>query len=325
MERTMTAAVTHCAKCSAELIGSRKFCTACGAPTVDPRATGTSAASAATAVPSSARPAPKLESSGAYGAPPAPPSQVNPFAQTAVPTNSFRASDYGPPPAPLPAAGQPPPSISSRSPSASPGSSVSPLAMSNVMSQADVLPDAGAASRNLADAPDAGRIPGTQVMPSVPNPSIGSTESKKPQERTQVMSAVALPRSNAAPSSAQPQSYGAPTPQAPAPQGYAAQPAYGAPIAAAAHAAQPAANPQGYAQAAYGHAPYAPHAQAAPQGYAAPNAYGAAFPPGSRVLVTWSDGRRYPGVVHQLSGTAHLVVFPDGQQHWVELPYLSPG
>ena len=30
--------MTHCAKCGAELIGSRRFCSACGAPVTDPRA-----------------------------------------------------------------------------------------------------------------------------------------------------------------------------------------------------------------------------------------------------------------------------------------------
>ena len=34
----------NCAKCGTELIGSRKFCTACGTPVTDPRALGTPAA-----------------------------------------------------------------------------------------------------------------------------------------------------------------------------------------------------------------------------------------------------------------------------------------
>jgi len=49
------------------------------------------------------------------------------------------------------------------------------------------------------------------------------------------------------------------------------------------------------------------------------------YSPGSRVHVTWSNGQRYPATVSQVSGSQCLVVFPDGQQHWVEMQYLSPG
>ena len=48
------------------------------------------------------------------------------------------------------------------------------------------------------------------------------------------------------------------------------------------------------------------------------------YAPGSRVQVTWSNGQRYQATVSQVSGTQCLVVFPDGQQHWVEMQYLSP-
>jgi hypothetical protein len=88
----------------------------------------------------------------------------------------------------------------------------------------------------------------------------------------------------------------------------------------------------------YGHAtPYAHHPQAGignwgwngappamqPQA-AAPYPYSFGYAPGSRVQVTWSNGQRYPATVSQVSGTQCLVVFPDGQQHWVEMQYLSP-
>jgi hypothetical protein len=52
---------------------------------------------------------------------------------------------------------------------------------------------------------------------------------------------------------------------------------------------------------------------------------GYGFPPGARVHVTWSNGQRYPATVSQVNGTQCLVVFPDGQQHWVEMQFLSPG
>lgn len=52
--------------------------------------------------------------------------------------------------------------------------------------------------------------------------------------------------------------------------------------------------------------------------------FGFGYAPGSRVNVTWSNGQRYPGTVHQVSGSQCLVMFPDGQQHWVEMQYVAP-
>jgi len=49
------------------------------------------------------------------------------------------------------------------------------------------------------------------------------------------------------------------------------------------------------------------------------------FPPGTMVLVHWSDGNRYPGTVLQASGAQLLVAFPNGQQHWVDVRYVSSG
>lgn len=46
--------------------------------------------------------------------------------------------------------------------------------------------------------------------------------------------------------------------------------------------------------------------------------------PGAHVLVTWSNGQRYPATVNHVNGSQCLVVFPDGQQHWVDQMYLSP-
>lgn len=53
--------------------------------------------------------------------------------------------------------------------------------------------------------------------------------------------------------------------------------------------------------------------------------YGFGYAPGARVNVTWSNGQRYPATVSQVSGPRCLVVFPDGQQHWVDMQYLTPG
>jgi hypothetical protein len=67
-------------------------------------------------------------------------------------------------------------------------------------------------------------------------------------------------------------------------------------------------------QGAYGPQPSAP--------YGPPPA---AFGPGARVYVQWADGNRYPATVSQSSGNQCLVVFPDGQQRWVEMQYLTTG
>jgi hypothetical protein len=71
-------------------------------------------------------------------------------------------------------------------------------------------------------------------------------------------------------------------------------------------------------------APYMPASPAAPMPPGAALGYGFGYAPGSRVTVTWSNGQRYPGTIQQVSGSQCLVVFPDGQQHWVEMQYLAP-
>jgi hypothetical protein len=44
---------------------------------------------------------------------------------------------------------------------------------------------------------------------------------------------------------------------------------------------------------------------------------------GTRVLVAWSDGNRYPGTVTQLGGGQVEVAFPDGRRVWVPQAYVS--
>lgn len=67
-----------------------------------------------------------------------------------------------------------------------------------------------------------------------------------------------------------------------------------------------------------------PPQPAQPPPAAAGYGYGFAYAPGSRVQVTWSNGQRYPGTVQQVGGSQCLVMFPDGQQHWVEMQYVTP-
>ena len=150
----------------------------------------------------------------------------------------------------------------------------------------------------------------------------------------------------------QAQQYGAAQQQQQQQQPYGAAPAQQAQYGAAPQAQQQAqygAAPQAQQQAQYGAAPQQPPmAQgmapqgAASQGAAAPQAaFGAQqapgqalpqpggqgspvhFGPGAQVLVQWSDGNRYPGMVQQVNGAQCLVSFPDGRQVWVDARYLS--
>jgi hypothetical protein len=84
---------------------------------------------------------------------------------------------------------------------------------------------------------------------------------------------------------------------------------------------QPPAGPGGWG---WHNTPAAPAAPP-PQQAGFPQPYGFGYTPGARVHVTWSNGQRYPATVSQVSGSQCLVVFPDGQQHWVEMQYLAPG
>jgi hypothetical protein len=48
------------------------------------------------------------------------------------------------------------------------------------------------------------------------------------------------------------------------------------------------------------------------------------FVPGTRVLVAWTDGNRYPATVVQAQGDQCLCAMSDGQQQWVPAAQLSP-
>jgi hypothetical protein len=342
--------MTNCAKCGAELIGSRKFCAACGAPT-DPsslkRADPLGANSSGPASSPVPAPGPQINvPSTAYGpplAPGAPP--VNPFAATASPASRAMGSPYGPPPATTsnPPSGAPPGAPGSMDGTA-PVPPVSPLAVSNALSQRGayqnvagdrIPPSAPSSSKTGPSAPGprtgtspppppaggapasiAKKAPGTQLMPSMPNPGAfgprsgssppgsnpAASQPKPPPQRTQMMDAASFSRPN--PASAQP------APQPPAP---AAPPVPAVPPSVM-HQPQPPPHQWGGGGGGWG-APAAPHA-----GYG-----GFGFAPGARVNVTWSNGQRYPATVSQVSGTQCLVVFPDGQQHWVEMQYVTPG
>jgi hypothetical protein len=276
--------MTHCAKCGAELIGSRKFCATCGAPVTDPRSTGANAA--VSAGPPDPRPrAPSLP----YGPPPTPQSAVNPFAQTANPHSAGIAPAYGPPPSAAPSE----PGAPQNSPPRS--SPISPLAASNVNSVRHAFQTATGGARAVPGLSSQG-APGTQLMPSVPHtPRSGSSPPSNPGAAG---GGAASPRRQAAGT----QLMGAFPPASAA----AAQPQQSPPLPQAAPSPLPGA------------------AQSPWVGWGAPSApsYGPA--PGAQVQVTWANGQRYPGTVQQVSGGQCLVAFPDGQQHWVPLQYVAP-
>ncbi|MDB4943890.1 MAG: hypothetical protein JWP97_3424 [Labilithrix sp.] len=363
--------MTHCAKCGAELIGLRKFCTACGAPAGDPRspagATGQQP-SARGSQPSISAVAPNVSPAIRYAAA-APPSAVNPFAQTAGPENlpvlAAPVDVSGHAPAGAGADGSPPSTpfeLATTTPGVgdpSKAPQVSPLATSNIDSERGGMVDAIVASARAeragsAPPPPPQRAPGTQLMPSMasgapplpprpnPTPSSAPEAPKKRMPATQLMSApAALARSGSNPEIA-PSGGASPStpaqsvaaPSAPAPYVAPAPAPYAAPAPAPYAAPAPAAYAAPYAAPAP--APYAgpaPYPAATPShpavGYPPqPPAYGygyAGLVPGSRVSVTWANGHRYPGTVQQIAGSQCLVVFPDGQLHWVDMQYVAPG
>ena len=52
---------------------------------------------------------------------------------------------------------------------------------------------------------------------------------------------------------------------------------------------------------------------------------GGSFGPGARVLVQWSDGNRYPGVVAEASAGQCFVAMASGQRLWVPATNVFPG
>jgi hypothetical protein len=318
-----------CTKCGTELIGGGKFCATCGAPIE---------AAAVIVTP--------MASEG-------PTSQVNPFASTASPSHSIGDRKSAPPVAPS----RPPPAEG-----ASPVSplAISNTAAERGAFEKAIESAMGKASS--PPAPSA-KKPGTQLMDNAPKhprkadapTADASTKKKAPAARTVAMGfqAGAPPWSKPAresdpkpqsmlgqPSSrsSQPSKSTQGTPQSiavgapptqPPPQSVLGQPQsmVGQPqsVLGQLQSGQAYSGQGPYGQA-YGH-PGTPASawsrqQQQPPVYAASHAF--AYAPGMRVQVTWSNGQRYPATVSQLSGAQCLVVFPDGQQHWVETQYISP-
>jgi hypothetical protein len=301
-----------CTKCRAELIGTGKFCASCGAP-VEP---------------------------AVVVAPTASEAQVNPFAATASPNHPIGERQSAPPAA----ASRPPPGE---------GSPISPLAISNAIAERGAFEKAmesveGRASAAAGPPAPSANKPGTRVMPNAPkHPSKAEppTSAASTSKKGSVPKTLAMEFQPGAEPWAQPRAPG-PRESELKPQSTLGKPSskgtQGAPQSIAVGSAPPPpqsliAQPQSVlGQPQSGPAAYGAFSQAYGQPSASarswqhqPNAYPVSYPfayaPGMRVHVTWSNGQRYPATISQTTGTQCLVVFPDGQQHWVDAQYVSPG
>lgn len=211
------------------------------------------------------------------------------------------------------------PDISSAKSEPPPPMPVSPLAASAALSNRNAYQELVEAEKKKKEtpAPDAKKqLAGTQMMagapvrPSPPTPSPAPAPAKKPVPRTVAMGDWTPPKPASVPPAAAP-SNAVPSPAPSSPRSPPRERGPQVPASAispsvhAAPSAQAPSGPGGW-------------------GWNAPSR-GYAFTPGAHVQVTWSNGQRYPAVVVQVSGAQCLVVFPDGQQHWVETHFLSGG
>ena len=239
-----------------------------------------------------------------------PSAPVNPFASTASPSsvvNPF-ATTNKPVIAHMPS--EPPPVMATP---------VSPLAASASVSDRNAYDEimAGVEAETKARQ----KKPGTQMMTNAPARPATPAPAKKPVARTVAMGNWSPAKK---PASAPAQSVAAPS--APPPAQSAALPAPSTPkmpvsVAAPSAAASSAVGSTPAASSGHGQPSY-------PQSPAGPGGWGWNAPPrpvvpGARVTVTWSNGQRYPATVNQINGSRCLVVFPDGQQHWVESQFVS--
>jgi hypothetical protein len=221
---------------------------------------------------------------------------ADPFATTAVRPDPEPSVQN----LPRPAAGAPAPAPPAAGPPAQ-GGPVSPMAVSGMMPNSPVPPNAPA--------------PPHAPVPQAPPPQAAPPAPPAPPAPTPQM---VVPTPGPSPFGPVPVGYPGQQPPAPAPPPYGQQPAYGQQPPQAQYGGYPP-QPVAPVAPAPGYPPAAPgygYGQAAPP--MAP-----AFAPGARVWVTWANGQRYPATVQQLAGNQCLVVFPDGQQHWVDVSYVS--
>lgn len=236
-----------------------------------------------------------------------------------------------------------------------PKSNVSPLAMSNGVSGPTPFSEALQKARDAAvkkadtpaptpavkpDEPAKPKKQGTQMMVGAPKTPpkkiVPKTVAMDPAMRAAgkpVVPAAPSSRANAAPLSAAPGRMPQSVPPAALSQPQLPPQSVGVPNSMP--RSFPSTPAQPVPQSNYGGGAYPYQQQQAPapqaqQGWQPPPQqpypnYAFGYAPGARVHVTWSNGQRYPATVTQVTGSQCLVVFPDGQQHWVDMQYLSPG
>lgn len=239
------------------------------------------------------------------------PAAVNPFEVTVLPGSTVNPYGTTQRPDISPSASEPPPPMP-----------VSPLAASAALSNRNAYQEIVDAEKKKKEtpAPDAKKkLAGTQMMAGAPvrpgqaaaAPTPAPAPAKKPAPRTVAMGNWTPPKPASAPPAAPSNAVPSATPSSP----------HSPPRERGPHVVPVSViSPSAQAQAPSQQAPSGPGGW----GWNAPSR-GYAFTPGAHVQVTWSNGQRYPAVVVQVSGAQCLVVFPDGQQHWVETHFLGAG
>jgi hypothetical protein len=286
-----------CVKCGAALQIGAKFCAICGTPTV--------------------------ESTGA-------PSRGVESAPITVPAVTQKRPPGGSATAAMPQKSAPPPGgTGAKSPSSPPATASPPI---NVDPLGETAADAFAATdvkttrdeieRALAER-RAGKLP-TYPPASPTNPGVGSPPPITTQEMQNVPPPVAA--SQVSPKA---MSHVVPQQQARTAQIGTPPPMQSPIIAPAIHTPTAPPSPGGGARPQF--VPLAPGSSGSAPAMSMP--FSAQQPRsipgapylvvGASVLVLWGNGQRYRGTVQNLQGTRALVVFPDGQQHWVETQYLT--
>lgn len=164
----------------------------------------------------------------------------------------------------------------------------------------------------------------TQEMHSVPSPHASPQVSPKAASHV-VPKQAQQPKTAAMPASAHKISAAAPVAQVPPQQG--SSPQARIPLAPGSSGGMPSASVPNQAPSGppgLGAAGSQPRLSPVPVMPQPIRARVPSLAPGLPVSVTWANGQRYRGTIVQLMGTRVLVVFPDGQQHWVEMSYITP-
>jgi hypothetical protein len=277
-----------CPKCGAALKGSGKFCATCGAPVdqAGKRPSGappTSKAATTGVVPQKPMPEVKIRSTD-----PPPKSKVDPLGSTSP--DAFAETAVGTTRDQLERAieehrkSQPRVATNAGGHGAPPAPTQEMLGVPSVVGQGPVSPKAM-----------------SHVVPSQ-----GVKTAALPQQPTPApMSPIPL-------LSGPPGGFVPPAPSSPGPSGGPMGRGPGVPLSPSSSGGLPALSPP----------PVGPYSMPHPV-QNTPHPSLSPFHPGAQVMVLWANRQRYRGTVQQVVPPRVLVAFPDGQQHWVEMQYVS--